>query len=123
VMDNLSSHKGPAGADALEQALALAREGQADTSSVALVAYALEEACLLEPVDVTGERGGGDPLLGGQLAQAQARVAADQPEKRDLSARDAELLGLFAQLSRQPKEHGPKLVGDGERIGDNVINH
>ena len=38
-----------------------------------VVAHALDQACLLEPVDVAGERGRRDPLLGGQLAQAQAR--------------------------------------------------
>ena len=45
-----------------------------DPAAVALVAGALDQARLLEAVDVSGERGRGDPLLGGELAQAQARV-------------------------------------------------
>ena len=63
----------PAGADASQQPLALVGERQADAAPVVRVALALESAGLLEPVDVPGERRRRDALLGGQLAQAQAR--------------------------------------------------
>ena len=112
-----------AGAHALEQALALVGQRQPDAAPVVLVPRALDQPRLLEPVDVAGERGRRDSLLGGQLAQAQARIAADQPEERHLPARDPELLGLLAQLAGEAQQHRPQLVGDGERISDNVINH
>ena len=84
------------GAHPLEQALAVRGEGEADAAPVAFVADSLQEPGGLESVDVPGERGGGDPLLGGQLAQAHSGIAADQPEERHLPARHSELLGLLA---------------------------
>ena len=69
------------------------------------------------------ERRRRDPFLGGELAEAQARVAPDQPEQRHLPAREAELLGLLAQLAAQPQQHRPQLVRDGEWIGNNLVNH
>ena len=72
---------------------------------------------------MAGERGRRDALLGGQLAQAQPGLASDQPEQRHLPARDAELLGLLAQLAGEAQQDRPQLVRDGEGIRDNVVNH
>jgi len=92
-------------------------------ASTRALADALDQACFLEPVDIPGERRGGDPLLGRQLAQAHPRVVADQPEERHLAAGDTELLGLAPQLARQAQQHGSQLIREGEWIGDNFINH
>ena len=66
----------PPGADALQQPRALLGERQPDAAAVAGVAHALDQPGALEPVDVAGERGRGDALLGRQLAQARARGSA-----------------------------------------------
>src|SRR5688572_10230797 len=57
-------------ANTLQQPLALTGEREADAAPVTLVADTLEQPCLLEPVDMAREGGSGDPLLGGELAQA-----------------------------------------------------
>ena len=41
----------------------------------------------------------------------------------DLTTRDSELLGLLSQLTGEAQQNGPQLVRDGERVGDNVVNH
>ena len=88
-----------AGADASQQAFSLVREGKPDAAAVAFVADAREEDRLLEPVDVSRERGSRDSLFGGELAQAHPGVLADEPEQCDLATRDPELLGLLPQLA------------------------
>ena len=61
------------GAHASQQPLALVGQRQADAAAVFGVARALDQPCLLEPVDVAGESRRRDPLLGSELAQAQRR--------------------------------------------------
>jgi hypothetical protein len=72
---------------------------------------------------VTGERGRGDALLGGQLAQAHPGVVPDQPEQRHLPARNPEVLGLLAELPAQAQEDRAKIIRDSEGVEENLVNH
>jgi hypothetical protein len=54
--------------------------------------------------------------------QAHAGVVADRKEG-DLTARNAELLRLLAELAREAQQRRPQLIRDGEGIGNNVVNH
>ena len=88
-----------------QQSRARRREHEADTSTVLLRPDALEEPTALEPVDVPGQ-GGRRDALGGELPEAQPGAPLDQPEERDLPARDAELLGLLSQLAGKRSRTG-----------------
>ena len=56
-------------------------------------------------------------------AQAQPGIDPDQPEQRRLTARQAELLRLLAQLAAQPQQHRPQSIRDREWISNNLVNH
>ena len=110
-------------ADALEQLRPVGGEDEPDAAAVVGRAHALEQLRALEPVDVAGECRRRDPLLGGELAQAEAGALLDQPEQRHLAARDAEGLVLLAQLAREAEQHRTEAVGEDGGVGANVTNH
>ena len=112
-----------AGAHAPHEPLAVVREAETDATSIVARAHALEEPGALEPIDVTRHRRGRDALLGGELGEREARAALHEPEERRLAGGDAELLGLLAELAREPQEHGPQVGRDGLRAKRNVANH
>ena len=99
------------------------RQHQPDAAAVLRGAHALHELQPLQPVDRPGQRRGRYALLGGQLAQVEARPRLDQPQERHLPARDAELLGLLAQPAGQPQQHRAKLVREHLGRNDNRTIH
>ncbi len=64
-----------------------------------------------------------DPLLGCQLRKGQAGAAFHEPEERRLARCDAELLGLLAELAREPEEDRPQVGSDSLGTKHNLANH
>src|SRR5919106_2329013 len=115
--------RGAAGTDALEDPAAFCGQTDADPAAVLGRAHALDQAGALQPVEMAGEGGCGDPLLRGQLSQAEAGALANQPQQSDLPARDAERIGLPPELAREAEQHRPQAVRQCRGIGGNVANH
>ena len=111
------------GANASHQSFALVGESQPDSAAIIARAHSLEQASALEPVDVARQCRRGDALLGCELGEREPRAALDEPEKRGLARRHPELLGLLAQLPREPQQHRAKLGGDLLVAKSNVANH
>ena len=105
----------PAFSHLAEQPLALGRELEADAPPVDGRPHADDQACPLEPIDVTGKRGRGDRLLGCEGTERQAGAAFHEPEQRHLAGRDAELLRLLAQLAADSQHDGAKVVRQRQR--------
>ena len=74
----------PASSNTAHESLAITGQPEPDAPTVAGRAYALEEPCSLEPVDMTGHRRRRDALLGRELGQREARAALHEPQKRGL---------------------------------------
>ena len=102
-------------ADGADQALSLRGQREADTAPVDGVADADELTGALEPVDVGGEGGCGDPFRLGERTQRQAGARLDEEEQRRLPGRDTELLGLLPQLARDAEHDRAEVVGEVER--------
>ena len=101
----------PPRADSLEERATLRRELQPDAPTVVARPNTAKQPCRFEPIDVTGERGGGDPFLARELAKRKPGAGADEPEERHLVRRDAQGLGLAAQVAREPQERRAQLLG------------
>ena len=112
-----------AGANATHDPLTVVREPETDATSIVGRAHALEEPGALQPIDVSRHRRGRDPLLGGELGKRQAGAPLHEPEECRLPGSDAELLGLLAELAREPKEHWAQVRRDGLGTKHNLINH
>ena len=101
-----------AGAHAPQHPSALVREPKTDAAAVVGRAKSLDQARALEAVDVPGQRRRGDPLLGGELCERQARAPLDEPEQGRLTGGDPELLRLLPELTGEPEENGAEVGGD-----------
>ena len=113
----------PPSAHALQQRAALRCQLEADPSPVVCRTNTAEQAGCLEPVDVTRERGSGDPLLLGKLPERQPVLRTNEPEEGDLVRRDAERLGLASQIPREAQERGSQLFCEPERRKRSLTNH
>src|SRR6476646_6743001 len=107
--------RGAAGANAAERALAVLCQCQTDAAPVGLAPSARDETAALEPRDALRHCGGRDALLGGELADRDARRVLDRDEQADLVRRNAGDL-LAAQLSCQTEQRGAEAVGHGHRV-------
>ena len=109
ALEALGEPRRPPCADAPHQLHAVVRQPQPDAPPVLARADALEQTRALEPVDVTGERRRRDPLLGRELGEREPGAPLDEPEQRRLPRGHSQLLGLLAELARQPQQNGPEL--------------
>lgn len=65
----------------------------------------------------------GDPFLGGELRERQARAPLDEPEQRRLAGGDPELFGLLPELARESEEDGPEVRSHRFDAKSNLTNH
>src|SRR5262249_31054667 len=98
------------------------RHAQCDAPAILVRASPFEEAGVLEPVDMAGQRRGGDALDRGELAESEPRVLAYQPEQRRLAARDTERFGLTAQLAGEAEKNRPQTFCSCRSV-DSLANH
>ena len=119
----LGEPRGPPLAHRAEEPLALGCQLEPDAAPVDRRAHTHEQAGTLEPVDVAGERRGGDRLCVCERPQGQTGTALDEPEQRHLACGDAELLGLLAQLASDPQQDRPQVVRKSQSQVRSVANH
>jgi hypothetical protein len=110
-------------ADAPERRPAFGRQLEADASPVVARADPAEQAERLEPVDMGGERGRRDALGVRELTERKSWARPHEPKECCLMRRDAELFGLTPELSADPEDHGPELLGDLVRRKRSLTNH
>ena len=70
-----------------------------------------------------GQRRRGDPLLGGELCERQARASLDEPQQGRLAGGDTELLRLPPELAGESEEDGTEVGCDGLGVKSNLTNH
>jgi hypothetical protein len=89
------------GGRAPQETQAVPGESETDPAAVAGRSNTFDQACMLETVDVPGERGRGDPLRGRELRQRVPGALLHQPEQCLLAGCDPCLLRLLPELARE----------------------